>query len=517
MDRSVLFLVTFFVKIISKWKYSHRNIYKTQIIFVNLSIGLNLKFQLTLNYMEPISRRSFLRTSLIAGAGLAAVPSMAAPLFIPADVLKGENAPSNRINIGVIGTGRIARVHDMPGVMKYEYAHIIAVCDLDAHRAEEAKQLVIETRTKRFGKADDNIKIYSDYEDLLADPEIDAVIICTPDHWHAKIAIEAVRAGKDVYCEKPTSLTIAEGRLMSNAVNSTGRIFQLGTQQRSMEQFRIACELVRSGRIGQLQEIEVRLPGDPAGGDPTPQPVPAGFNYEKWLGSTPYVPYTVDRVHPTQGYDRPGWLRCEQFGAGMITGWGNHHFDIAQWAMGTEYSGPVEIFGKAEFASNGLWDVHGDYSTEMIYENGVVVKGMTESKENANGLLFKGTEGWIFVCRGNYTATASDPGANNNSSSPLQASKNSILSPLGENDVHLYVSEDHHGNWLNSIRTRQQPISVAEVGHRSCSTCLLQHIAMRLGRRLYWDPILERFKNDDEANSMLSRPERFPYQIQRSL
>ena len=247
-----------------------------------------------------------MKTSLIAGAGIATVPSMAAPLFVPSSVLKGENAPSNRINIGVIGCGRIARIHDMPGVMKYEYAHIIAVCDLDANRAADAKKLVIDTRTKLFGKADDNIKIYSDYEELLANPEIDAVVICTPDHWHAKIAIEAVRAGKDVYCEKPTSLTIAEGRLMSNAVNSTGRIFQLGTQQRSMEQFRIASELVRNGRIGQLQEIEVRLPGDPAGGDPTPQPVPTGFNYEKWLGSTPYVPYTEDRVHPVKGYGRPG-------------------------------------------------------------------------------------------------------------------------------------------------------------------------------------------------------------------
>ena len=464
--------------------------------------------------MDPISRRSFLKTSLAAGAGLAATQSFASPLFVPASVLKGENAPSNRINIGIIGTGRIARVHDMPGVMKYEYAHVIAVCDLDLKRANEAKELVLQYRTRRFGKADD-VAVYQDYEDVLADPKIDAVVICTPDHWHAKIAIEAVRAGKDVYLEKPTSLTIAEGRLMSNAVNATGRIFQLGTQQRSMAQFRVASELVRNGRIGKLQTIEVRLPGDPAGGNPTPMPIPDGFNYDKWLGSTPYVPYTEERVHPNNDYGRPGWLRCEQFGAGMITGWGNHHFDIAHWAMDTEYSGPVEIFGQAEFANSGLWDVHGEYHTEMLYDNGVIVKGMTDSKEKPNGLLFTGSDGWIFVSRGNYDATGNDPSTNK--SPALQASDPSILRPLEEGDIHLIESADHHGNWLDAIRTRTQPISVAEVGHRSCSACLLQHIAMKLGRRLYWDPVLERFKNDDEANSMLSRPERFPYQIARGL
>lgn len=462
-----------------------------------------------------LTRRSFIRTSIAAGAGLAAIPAIGAPLYVPSSVLKGENAPSNRINIGVIGTGRIALGHDMPGVMKYESAHIIAVCDLDARRVEEARKQVIAFRKEKFGKADE-VRTYENYEELLANPEIDAVIICTPDHWHAKIAIEAVRAGKDVYLEKPTSLTIAEGRLMSNAVNSTGRIFQLGTQQRSSEQFRYACELVRNGRIGTLREVEIRLPGDPAGGNASPMPVPDGFNYEKWLGSTPYVPYTEDRVHPKEGYGRPGWLRCEQFGAGMITGWGNHHFDIAQWAMGTEYTGPVEISGSAEFPREGLWNVHGDYHTEMLYANGVKVFGITETSEKPNGILFTGDDGWIFVCRGDYKATASDPGSFEGS--PLVASDPRILKAgIKDSEIHLTVSEDHHLNWLNAIRTRRQPVSPAEVGHRSCSVCLLQHIAMRLGRKLYWDPTLERFINDDEANALLSRPERYPYQIKRGL
>jgi predicted dehydrogenase len=274
----------------------------------------------------------------------------------------------------------------------------------------------------------------------------------------------------------------------------------------------VACELVRNGRIGQLKTIDVRLPGDPPGGNKEEMPVPANFNYEKWLGQTPYVYYTLDRVHPHKGYDRPGWLRCEQFGAGMITGWGAHHFDIAHWAMDKEYSGPVEIYGKAKFATGGLWDVHGQYETEMVYDNGVVVTGTTDSKEKPNGLLFTGTEGWIFVSRGSYTASANEP--INTTSQALVASNPKILSPFTGNDpVRLYVSKDHHGNWLESIRTGAKNITPAEVAHRSCTACLLQHIAMKLNRRLYWDPVLERFKNDDDANSMLARPHRPPYQF----
>jgi len=453
-----------------------------------------------------MKRRDFLKISLASGLGTIAVPTI-----LPAQVLH-KTAPSDRINIGVIGTGRIARDHDMPGVWKYDDVRIVAVCDLDAKRLREAKSYVEDHYTKKFGSPYKGVKTYENYEELLADKEIDAVVVCTPDHWHARIAIDAVRSGKDVYLEKPTSLTIEEGRKMSNAVNASGRILQIGTQQRSMEQFRLACELVRNGRIGDLKEIEVRLPGDPSGGNPQPMPVPDGFNYEKWLGQTPYVPYTVDRVHPQEGYSRPGWLRCEQFGAGMITGWGHHHFDIAHWAMDTEYSGPLEIYGEAKFAQGGLWDVHGDYSTEMRYGNGVIVRGITESKEKPNGLLFTGTDGWIFVSRGNYTASANDP--QTNASSPLKASDPSILkSVIGENEIHLRKSKNHHGDWLQAIRTRQQPITPAEIAHRSCSVCLLQHIAMKLHRRLYWDPIMERFNNDDEANAMLSRPQRPPYQI----
>jgi predicted dehydrogenase len=451
------------------------------------------------------TRRNFIRQSLAGGAGL-----FIAPTIIPASST-GKHAPSNRINIGAIGTGRISRDHDMPGVLKYDHARIIAVADLDARRAAEGKQYVEEYYSRKNGAPCTGVTAYTDYRDLLADSDIDAVLISTPDHWHARNAIDAVRAGKHVYLQKPASLTIAEGRAMSNAVNASGRILQIGSQQRSMEQFRVACELVRNGRIGQLKEIEIRLPGDPPGGNPQEMPVPKGFNYDMWLGQTPYVPYTVDRVHPQTGYGRPGWLRCEQFGAGMITGWGAHHFDIAHWAMDTEYSGPIEIEGRADFPTSGLWDVHGRYDTEMLYAGGVVVRGMTDSPEKPNGVLFTGSEGWIFVSRGAYAASPNEPISTK--SKALQASDPGILSPLGDDAIRLYVSDDHHGNWLESIRTGRPNITPAEVAHRSCSACLLQHIAMKLQRRLYWDPTLERFRNDDEANAMIARPHRPPYQF----
>ncbi|MDR3245080.1 MAG: Gfo/Idh/MocA family oxidoreductase [Prevotellaceae bacterium] len=452
------------------------------------------------------TRRDFLKKAAYVGAGLIVLPTI-----VPSSVF-GANAPSNRINIGAIGAGRISRDHDLPGVWKYDFAQIIAVADIDAHRANEAKTYVENYYSKKLGKPYNGVTVYENYPDLLANKDVDAVLISTPDHWHAKQAIDAVRAGKDVYLQKPTSLTIEDGRKMSNAVNASGRILQIGSQQRSMEQFRVACELVRNGRIGQLKSIEVRLPGDPPGGNTEEMPVPQGFNYDAWLGQTPYTYYTVDRVHPQQGYGRPGWLRCEQFGAGMITGWGAHHFDIAHWAMDKEYSGPVEISGKAEFPApgSGLWDVHGAYETRMLYDNGVVVTGITESKEKPNGLLFTGSEGWIFVSRGSYAASPNEPISTKSKS--LQASDLKILSPLtGDNLVRLYKSDDHHGNWLESVRTRHQNITPAEVAHRSCSACLLQHIAMKLGRTIYWDPTTEKFKNDDEANAMIARPQRPPY------
>src|SRR5690606_22755023 len=459
-----------------------------------------------------ISRRKFISTTAKTAA-FATVAISGFPTIVPARVL-GKYSPSNRTNVGAIGTGRISRTHDMPGVWQYDYAQIVAVCDLDTKRAAQGKELVNKIYSEKTGKPFDGVKEYHDYRELIANKDIDAVLISTPDHWHAAIAVDAARAGKHIYLQKPTSLTIEEGRIMSDVINASGVKFQIGSQQRSSEQFRYAAELVRNGRIGELKKVYVGLPGDPSGDEEPEMPIPPNLNYDMWLGSTPYVYYTEKRVHPQDGYGRPGWLRCEQFGAGMITGWGAHHIDSAHWGMGTELTGPIEIWGHAEFPKSGLWDVHGIFTTYALYENGVE---MTVSNELPNGVKFEGTEGWIFVTRGNYRATASDPVPNRDGTKPLDASDPKIIkSVIGPDEFHLTVSKDHHGNWLEAIRDNKPTIAPVEEAHRSCSACLLHHIAMKLDRKIYWDPKKERFKNNDnEANSMLSRPQREPYVVRK--
>ncbi len=454
-----------------------------------------------------LSRRGFLQS--VSATGVAAV----FPTIIPSSSL-GQTSPSKRINIGAIGVGRISRAHDLPGIWQFDGARIMAVCDLDANRVNAGKDLINGVYAKKSGKPYSGVTGYSDYHELLANKDIDAVVISTPDHQHAAVAVAAVRAGKDVYLQKPASLTIAEGRYLSNAVQASGRIVQIGSQQRSWSQFRYAAELVRNGRIGDLKHVEIGLPGDPGGPDAPHMPVPAGFNYDAWLGTTPEVYYTEMRVHPQQGFDRPGWLRCEQFGAGMITGWGAHHVDSAHWAMNTEYTGPVEVWGEAEFPKSGLWNVHGKFLTHAVYANGVT---MDISGDFPNGIKFYGTKGWIFVTRTEQTTpTDMSIGTNANAggvkATGLEASDPRLLqSAIGADEIHLYKSADQHGNWLDCIRTRQAPISPVEMGHRACSTCLLHKIAMHTGHHLHWDPQTERFAKDDAANAMLSRPQRTKY------
>jgi predicted dehydrogenase len=454
---------------------------------------------------SPVSsRRTFLKMSMGAAA------AVGFPTIVPSSVF-GETAPSNRINVGAIGVGRISRGHDLPGIWQFDHARIMAVCDLDSKRVEEAKTLLNGYYARKTGKDYDGVTGYHVYHDLLANKDIDAVVISTPDHQHAILAVDAVHARKDVYLQKPASLTIAEGRAMSNAVMASGQILQIGSQQRSWKQFYRACELVRNGRIGEIKHVEIGLPGDPSGPDAPSMPIPSNLNYDAWLGSTPEVYYTEMRVHPQEGFGRPGWLRCEQFGAGMITGWGAHHVDTAHWGMNTEYTGPVEVWGTAEFPTHGLWDVHGKFLTHAIYANGVT---MDISGDFPNGIKFYGSEGWLFVTR-DSAVTPTDPGGKPSAAiQPLVASNPKILdSVIGPDEVHLYQSDDQHGNWLDCIKSRKAPTAPAEIGHRACSTCLIHHIAMKTKRRLYWDPVKEHFKNDDEANCMLSRPQRAPYMM----
>jgi myo-inositol 2-dehydrogenase/D-chiro-inositol 1-dehydrogenase len=461
-------------------------------------------------HTDAISRRAFLEKS----ATTAAV--VAAPLFIPARLL-GADAPSNRVRVGHIGAGRIAQGHDMVGVASSGLADVLAVCDLDSRRAASGKvrvERLFATRDAPTARID----VYTDYRELLARPDIDAVAISTPDHWHAQLALAAIYAGKDVYLQKPMTMTHAEGVLLREAVAQSGRILQVGSQQRSWgpnEQFRKAVELVRSGRVGQLRGVEIGLPTDPTAPDDPPQPVPANLNYEMWLGPTPEVDYTEQRVHSQKvGLDgqpdvasRPGWLRNESYCLGMITGWGAHHFDTAHWGMNTELTGPSRIEGRGEFPPNRIWNVHGAYHVELTYPGDI---RMTVSDTFPNGIRFIGDDGWIFVSRDAQGATASDPTSRATALKPLDASNPRLLDPKGVT-VEFPHSLSHHKNWLECVKSRATPLAPAPIAHRSNTACILSWIAMKVGRPLSWDAAAERFVNDAQANAMLSRPERAPY------
>jgi len=440
-----------------------------------------------------------------------AAGAIALPMIVPSSVF-GADAPSNKIHIGQVGCGRIANEMDMPGILKHDIARVVAVCDLDAKRLSMAKERVEKHYASKAGSDTAlAVKAYEDFRELLQDPGIDAVAISTPDHWHSQPVIATALAGKDVYVQKPLSMTIAEGRQVSDTLRASNRTFQIGRQQRSdapWPQFRRACELVRNGRIGKLHTVRIGLPTDPAGDDEPEMPVPPNLNYEMWLGCTPLAPYTEKRVHPQNSIsDRPGWLRIESYCLGMITGWGSHHVDIAHWGMNTELTGPVEAQATAEFPKKGLWNVHGPYHIEMKYANGVT---MVIDNKFPNGVRFEGSDGWVFASRGSARATASDPVTGNNSA--FAASTPAILkSEIGPNEIHLYRSSDHHLDWLRSIQTRKPGATAPEQAHRSTSACAIGWIAMRLGRKLRWDPVKEEFAGDEQANAMRSRPQRSPY------
>jgi myo-inositol 2-dehydrogenase/D-chiro-inositol 1-dehydrogenase len=437
-----------------------------------------------------ITRRQFLK-------GSAALTSTAllAPAVVPASVF-GAEAPSNRITIGCIGVGRQGTA-DMRDFLGHPVAQIIAVCDLDSKRLENARKAVETSYSRKSsGGPYKGCRTYGDYRELVAQPDIDAVSIVTPDHWHTLPAIAAAKAGKDIFLEKPLTLTIEEGRVLSDTVHRYNRVFQVGSQQRSDTRFRQACELVRNGRIGKIHTVKVGFGTDPGTTPQPPMPVPENLNYDMWLGQAPWAPYTEERVHPQADYGRPGWLRIADYGAGMITGWGAHHNDIAQWGLGTEYTGPVEIEGQTEYPKDGLWDVHGPFRIEYTYASGVKVICADEGKVKS-GVTFEGDQGWVWVTRGQIDAQP----------------KSLLTSTIGPNEIHLYKSNNHKGNFLDCIKSRAETIAPVEIAHRSCTVCLLGDIAMHLGQKLKWDPDREVFTNSDQANRMIARTMRSPWRL----
>ncbi|MBN2449730.1 MAG: Gfo/Idh/MocA family oxidoreductase [Lentisphaeria bacterium] len=407
---------------------------------------------------------------------------VAFPLLVPGRVLGagGEPGANGRLNVAIVGCGNISRGHTA-FFSSDPRTWVVAVCDVDRARAVTRKETVDRNCATRLGKDScDDCAVYGDFREALARPEVDLVAVCTPDHWHVPIAAAAMRAGKDVYCEKPLTLTIAEGRTLVETARRYGRVLQTGSQQRSGRNFRFACELVRNGRIGELRRVETRIGQAPSCAAEPTMPVPDGFDYDFWLGPAPWAPYTAKRCHGTFR-----WIR--DYSGGKMTDWGAHHNDIAQWGMGMECSGPVAVRGKGEFPTSGLFDVATRFVVEYRYANGVT---LTCRDDGENGVRFEGTEGWVCVSRRRIDA---EP-------------KSLLKTEFGPDEVHLYRSASHHDNFLQCVATRRETVAPPEIGHRSASVCHLGNIAMLLGRELTWDPDRETFVGDPEANRMLSRP-----------
>jgi len=422
-----------------------------------------------------LSRRDFLYK------GAATIGStLVFPSIVPSSVF-GANAPSNRITMGMVGMGLQMGGH-LRGMLSRREVQVVAVCDVDQVKFQSAKQNVDGT----YGN--NNCDAYVEYENICSSPDIDAVFICTPDHWHTMVSLAAMKGGKDVFCQKPLTLTIREGQLLRDAAKQYGAIFQVGSQQRSEWAFRTAAEIVRNGWIGKVKTCYASL-GQFAPPQTLPEePIPEGFNYDRWIGPTPWYPYNSQRVAGNFG---GGWRCFWEYGSRKNGDWGAHHFDIIQWALGMDNSGPVKFIPKG-------WEGT-EYQTH-IYADGVTVlrDHPVQCEENPGNRMiqFIGEEGQVFVSRNGLLNTI-----------PTELAQR----PLGPNDIHLYNSSNHDGNWIDCIRTRQETICPAEVGHRTATVCHLNAIAERLGRPIEWDPVEEKILNDPEAARWFDRPRRAPY------
>ncbi|MCX7886727.1 MAG: Gfo/Idh/MocA family oxidoreductase [Verrucomicrobiae bacterium] len=433
-----------------------------------------------------ISRRRFLRCAAFASAFL----------IVPSRVL-GRFAPSNRIHIGIIGCGNHGEV-DTRGFLVEPDTQVLAVCDVnrssygykteDQFLGREPMRRIVEeyyAQQRRSGNYR-GCDAYTDFREVLARPDIDAVAIVVPDHWHATMAILAARAGKDIYCEKPLSLTVSEGRAMVEAVRRYGVVLQTGSHHRSSPRTRHMCELVRNGRIGRVKRVVAYVPGwnktAPAGAW-EPMPVPEGFDYDFWLGPAPWEPYHKDRCLYNFRF-------ILDYSGGQVTNFGAHCLDLVQWALGRQYSGPVEVEDAgSEWPKDGLFNVASKVHFRARYADGVELECVQSEERLA--CRFEGTEGWMQF---NYGGT--------NFSSNIPGLQNSVIGP---GEVRLGDSANHFRDFLDCVRMRRDPIAPVEAGHYSATLCHIGNIAMMLKRRLRWDPKAERFIGDDEANRMLSR------------
>jgi predicted dehydrogenase len=430
--------------------------------------------------MKKINRRQFLTKTIAVSAGVVGFPYFVQPSALGK---AGAVAPSERITVGFIGVGGHGRAVNLTNFLGNADAQAVAVCDVETSHMNIARDMV----NKKYDNKD--CATYKDFRSIIERDDIDAVMISTPDHWHVPISIMAAKAGKDIECEKPT-LTVEEGRKLCETMKRYNCVFQWSTEDRSVDVYLRMCELVRNGRIGKVHTIRVELPSGPdTPGDPTPMPVPEGFDYDMWLGPAPYAPYTKDRIHWNFR-----WIH--DYSGGMLTDWGAHLLDGAQWGNDTEHTGPVEVEGKGIFWREGLYNSAKEFRIEYKYASGVklIVTSGTPS------LRFEGSDGWI---------------GNRGWRAKLQAEPKSILdSVIGPNEIHLYTCKaGEQRNFLDCVKSRKDCYFPPEIGHRCFTIAHIGNISMLLGRKLKWDPNKERFINDEEANRMLSRSMRSPWRL----
>jgi predicted dehydrogenase len=426
-----------------------------------------------------MKRREFITRSAIAAGSIT---------VIPGHVLGGgvHPAPSDRINLGYIGVGKQS-LWLLESIMECPETMVLAACDVDRKKLE---RFVSEAERTNSGKLDggtQKVFPFENYRELLERDDIDAVVIATPDHWHAMIAVDAARAGKDIYCEKPMALTVAEGRAMVTAVRKYDRVFQTGNMQRSWRNFRHACEMVYNGYIGEIKEINVSI-GDPVMACELPaEPTPDYLNWDLWVGPSLYRDYSPVLAPPIEDDDWAMWRSYRDFGGGSITDWGAHMFDIGQWALGMDKSGPVEFIPPEKRDKRGL---------KMIYANGVVMNHADWGEYNA--VQFIGSEGWIEVSREFYRSDI----------------EGLTEFELKKGDKPLYHSDNHYQDWVDAMKKRSKPVSDVETGHRTASVCNIANIAYSLERPLKWSPSHEKFIDDEGASGMLSRPFRGPWNLE---
>ncbi len=434
---------------------------------------------------RPLTRRRFLRQTAAAAAA-----ASAGPIVVPCSALgkDGNATPSDRIGVGMIGVGRQAYLRNMPQFLAMADVQLLAVCDVDSWRLDKAKN-AIETH---YGKKKPSgnyrgCAAQLDFHDVLSHKDVDAVMISTPDHWHAPMAVAAMEAGKDVSLEKPITRTIAEGRKLSDLAAEFSRVFRVDSELRSTRGVHRAAELVRNGRIGKVHTVTVGVPGGDVGCPAQPEmPVPKELDYGRWQGPAPRAPYTQRRVHPPKSYGRPGWMRHLFYCDGMITNWGTHLDDGAMWCTGLGRTGPVQIEATGKYPPpESFWNVLLSFEIKYRFADGVRWTYRTEKPY----FKIEGSEGWVY---GSFGEIKAEP------SSILQ-------SKIGPDEIHFRFKSDKR-DFIDCVKSREETLEPAEVGHRVTSLCHLGHIAIQVGEKLRWDPDKERFLDNEAANELIEKP-----------